>query len=111
MRTVRFSNRDAEVPTTWQEGEEMLTASLNRYFDKRGGNLERMSCAARVAFAFFGERFLAPDPTTALIFLLQEICKRKGAELDGLERPRRWLSVDGREAGVGAPAIDEGSEP
>lgn len=72
----------------------MLEQAMNPYQDRRGGNLERLSCAARVAFWIVGERLLAPDPTTALIFLLQEVCRRKGAGLDGLEKPRRWREVD-----------------
>jgi hypothetical protein len=94
MRAVQFSNRDAEVPDTWKEGEEMLAHVMGAYQDRRGGNLERMSCAARVAYGLFGERFTAAGPTGALVYLLQEICKRKGAGLDGLEGPRRWLPVD-----------------
>jgi hypothetical protein len=44
-----------------------------------------------------GERFLVADPTIALIFLMQEICKRRGAGLDGLEKPRRWQAADEEE--------------
>jgi hypothetical protein len=94
MRIVRFSNRESEVPDPWDEGFDMLVQTMNAYQDRRGGNLERMSCAARVAFGLFGERFLAPDPTIALIYVMQEVCKRRGAGLEGLERPRRWLSID-----------------
>jgi hypothetical protein len=89
MRTAQFSNRDADVPDTWKEGEEMLAQAMNAYQDRRGGNLERMSCAARVAYGLFGERFMAPDPTIALLYVLQEVCRRRGAWLDGLGRPRR----------------------
>ena len=40
MRLVRFHNgREAEVPTSWDEGFDMLVATLNAYHDRRGGNL------------------------------------------------------------------------
>jgi hypothetical protein len=92
MRLVRVDkNREVEVPTTWAEGFDMLTASMNRYHDRRGGNLERASVAARVAFGLFGERFLAADPTDALVFLLQEICAREGAGLEVQEEPKSRL--------------------
>ena len=69
-------------PTSWAEGERMLTSALGAYYDDRGKNLARLSIAARVAYGLFGERFMAPDPTTALLYLLQELCRRKGAGLD-----------------------------
>jgi hypothetical protein len=94
MKIVCCNGREMEIPETYAEALGMLDAVMNPYQDRRGGNLERISVAARVAFWIVGERFLAPDPTVALIFLMQEICKRRGAGLDGLERPRRWLSVD-----------------
>jgi hypothetical protein len=90
MRTVRFGHgREAEIPETYAEGLEMLAKTMNAYQDRRGGNLERMSCASRVAFGLFGGRFLAADPTDALTSLLLEICKRRGAGLDDLEEPRK----------------------
>ena len=50
MKIVRFHNgREAEVPETWDEGFDMLIQTMNAYQDRRGGNLERLSCAARVA--------------------------------------------------------------
>jgi hypothetical protein len=94
MKIVLVNRREAEIPTSYAEGEEMLAHALGAYFDKRGGNVERMSCAARVAYGLFGERFMAPDPTIALVYLLQELCRRKGAGLDSLEKPRKWRSVD-----------------
>jgi hypothetical protein len=97
MKIVPINKRECEIPTDWREGEEMLTHVMGPYFDKRGGNVERMSCAARVAFAFFAEHFMAPDPTAALIFLMMEICKRRGAGLDGLEKARRWHSIEEEE--------------
>jgi hypothetical protein len=89
MRTVRVDkNREAEVPTTWVEGERMLTHALGAYYDGRGKNLARLSVASRVAYGLFGEKFLAGDPTLALLYLLQRICIRKGAGLDNLKAPR-----------------------
>jgi hypothetical protein len=79
MRTVRVDkDREVEVPTTWSEGEKMLTNALGAYHGRRGGNLARQSAAARVAFGLFGAQFMAPDQTTALVFLLQKICRQKG---------------------------------
>ena len=86
MKVVRVGNsREAEVPETWDEGFDMLVQTLNAYHDRRGGNLARQSAAAHTAFGLFGARFMAPDPTTALVYLLQELCRRKGA---GLEKER-----------------------
>ena len=98
MRLVRVDkNREVEVPTTWREGEEMLTQAMNGYHYARGHNLARQSVAARVAYGLFGERFLAADPTSALVWLLREICLRKGCGLDGLEKPRQLRSADEEE--------------
>jgi hypothetical protein len=64
--------REAEFPDTYAEGFDMLVKMMNGCHDGRGGNLERTSVSARVAFGLFGERFMAPEPTTALVFLMQE---------------------------------------
>jgi hypothetical protein len=98
MKIIRVNKRECEIPTDWAEGEEMLAHVMGAYFDRRGGNVERLSVASRVAFGLFAERFTAPDPTTALIYLLQELCRRKGAGLDSLEKPRRWRSTEEEEA-------------
>jgi hypothetical protein len=87
MKTIQiYTNRrrrvPIEVPESWDEAHEMLIAVMDRHFDKRGGNAERMSVCARVAFGMFGERFIVRDPTITLVYLLQIICKRKGAGLD-----------------------------
>jgi hypothetical protein len=82
VRIVRFHNgREAAVPTSWDEGFDMLVQTMNAYQDRRGGNLERLSCAARVAYGLFGERFMAPDPTIALVYLMQKICESRGIGL------------------------------
>jgi hypothetical protein len=82
MRFVRVDkNRSAEVPDTWKEAEAMITSALGAYYDKRGRNIMRLSIAARVAHGMFGKATLSPDPTTSLLYLLQSICKRKGAGL------------------------------
>jgi hypothetical protein len=73
---------EIEIPETWAEGETMLTQALGPYYDERGRNIMRLSIAARVAYGLFGEKFLAADPTTALLYLLQRICIRKGAGLE-----------------------------
>jgi hypothetical protein len=81
MKTVKVphegsSPREYEVPEDWIEAHAMLWHSLNEYYDKRGGNLERMSVAARVAFSMFPG---APDPTTALLGMMLAICDKEGA--------------------------------
>ena len=89
MRTVRVDkNREAEVPDTWVEGENMITNALGAYYDGRGKNLARLSTAARVAHGMFGQQLMAGDPTLALLYLLQRICIRKGAGLDTLKERR-----------------------
>ena len=94
MKIVRVGNgREKETPESWAEGERMLTGALGAYYDDRGKNLARLSIAARVAYGLFGERFMAPDPTTALLYLLQELCRRKGA---GFEK-ERVLATPGNE--------------
>ena len=81
MKLVRVDkNRSVEVPDTWKEAEDMVTAALGPYYDERGRNIMRLSIAARVAHGMFGG--LAPDPTTSLLYLLQQICRRKGAGLN-----------------------------
>jgi hypothetical protein len=71
-----------EVPETWKEAEEMATSALGAYYDERGRNILRLSIAARIAYGMFGKQTMAADPTTALLYLLQRICIRKGAGLD-----------------------------
>jgi hypothetical protein len=98
VRVVRVGNgRIAEVPETYAEGPKMLTAAMNGYYDKRGGNLARQLAAARVAYGLFGAGSMAADPTVALIYLLQEICRRRGAGLDGLEKLRKWSAAEEEE--------------
>lgn len=90
MRTVKVDkNRTIEVPTTWAEGEKMLTHALGAYYDARGKNLARLSIAARVAHGMFGDQLMAADPTQSLLFLLQRVCIRKGAGLDNLKEGSR----------------------
>jgi hypothetical protein len=71
-----------EVPETWQEAEDMAIAALGAYYDERGRNVLRLSIAARIAYGMFGKQTMAPDPTTALLYLLQRVCQREGAGLD-----------------------------
>jgi hypothetical protein len=98
MRIARVGNgREIEIPESYAEGLAMLTQVMGAYHDRRGGNLARQSAAARVAYGLFGERFMAADPTDALVYLLQEICRRRGAGLDGLEKPRRWRAASEEE--------------
>ena len=81
MKFVRVDkNRSVEVPETWAEGEKML-AYVMSVGSERGGNLAIQSVCGRVALGLFGEIWMAPDPTTALVYLMQRICQRKGAGL------------------------------
>jgi hypothetical protein len=90
MRLVRVDkNREVGVPTTWAEGEAMITNALGAYYDGRGKNLARLSIAARVAHGMFGRQLMAGDPTFALLYLMQRICIRKGAGLDHLKEGSR----------------------
>lgn len=84
MRTayVGKNKLEVDVPETWKEAEDMLTHALGPYYDKRGHNTARLSIIARVAHGMFGEKFMASEPTIALLYLLQKICQKKGAGLD-----------------------------
>jgi hypothetical protein len=75
--------RDIEVPDkgNWEEARLMLVRAMNPALDGSGGDATRNSIAGRVVFGMFGHDF-TPNPTTALNFLLQKICERKGAGLD-----------------------------
>jgi hypothetical protein len=81
MKQVRVGNgRVYEVPTTFAEGEEMITHAI-RYHDGRGGNLAIQAACAQVAYGLFCHQELTPDPTTALAFLIQRLCReRAGGE-------------------------------
>jgi hypothetical protein len=82
MKIVRIGNgRLHEVPETWAEAERMI-AKGTAYHDDRGSNLAQMSIAARVAYGMYGEKWMAADPTQALMFLMMKICDRKGAGLE-----------------------------
>ena len=75
------NKQEIEIPETWAESEKMIVEALGPYYDERGRNVLRLSIAARVAYGMLGEKTMAPDPTTALLYLLQRICIRKGAGL------------------------------
>jgi hypothetical protein len=62
MKTVRINKHFTELPETPAEAVAMLDAIMDRYYDKRGGNVARMVVAAKVAYALAGDRFNAPDP-------------------------------------------------
>ena len=70
MRVVRVGkSSEAEVPTTWSEGEAMIANALGAYYDGRGKNLARLSIAARVIHGMFGRKYMAAEPTLALLYL------------------------------------------
>lgn len=80
MKTVRVGNgRDYLVPSTFEEGEEMITQVM-KFHDGRGGNLAIQSACARIAFGLFGAEMMAADPTQALGYLIQRICRSRGLE-------------------------------
>jgi hypothetical protein len=71
----------AEIPETWAEAEQMVTKALS-YHEGRGRNVNLQSVCARIAYGLTCNQELTPDPTTALAFLIQRICIRKGAGLE-----------------------------
>ena len=79
-------NWSVEVPETWREAEDMLTHALGSYYDERGRNIMRLSIVARVAHGMFGDKWMSPNPSTTLLYLLQRICQLKGASLDHPKR-------------------------
>jgi hypothetical protein len=81
MKFVRVGNgRYHEVPETWDEGAKMLDYAYTTYAG-RGGNLVIQSTCARVAYGLLCHQDLTPDPTEALLRLMQKICRNKGAGL------------------------------
>lgn len=81
MKTVSVGNgRIYEVPTTWAEGEEIITKAM-RYHEGRGSNLALQAKCAQIAYGLLCDQELTADPTQALCYLLQRICQRKGAGL------------------------------
>ena len=87
MRTVKVfkgdsrRRREIEVPETWEEAHQMLLDTMDPHNDRRGGNVERMSVCARVAFGMFADTASPADPTIVLVYLMQRICKANGAGL------------------------------
>lgn len=74
--------RIADIPETWAEAEAMVNKAL-RQASGRGRNGEIQSVCARIAYGLTCNQSLTADPTTALAYLIQRICQRKGV---GLER-------------------------
>lgn len=72
----------ADIPETWAEAETMINKAI-RQASGRGRNSEIMSVCSRIAYGLTCNRQMTPDPTTALAYLIQRICQKKGA---GLER-------------------------
>ena len=79
--TVGRNKLICEVPDTWAEAEDMITKAM-AFHDHRGSNVSIQSVCARIAYGLLCDQSLTPDPTTALAFLLQRICMRKGAGLE-----------------------------
>jgi len=77
MRIVRVGNgRECEVPDSWAEAEAMITLAM-KYNEGRGSNSSLLSACARIAYGMYGEEFMAADPTQALCYLIQQICRNK----------------------------------
>jgi hypothetical protein len=99
MKTIKIAGRGdgahprkIDVPETWDEGYDMLKEVLNSYYDRRGGNLERLSTVTRVAHGMFGDQI--HDPTITLVCVMAMICVKEGAGIDPApvrqsESPRR----------------------
>lgn len=82
MKMVRIGkNLVHEVPETWVEGEKILSYAYAARTG-RGSNLALQAACARVAFGLLCDQSMTPDPTEALLRLMQRICKRKGAGLE-----------------------------
>jgi hypothetical protein len=82
MKIVRVGNgREFEVPETWAEGTKILDYAYGAH-SGRGANLAMQSACVRVAYGLLCNQELTPDPTEALVRLMQRICQRKGAGLD-----------------------------
>ena len=72
---------EAEIPETWAEAEELITKAMS-YHEGRGYNLAIHAVCARIAYGLLCDQSMTPDPTTALAFLIQRICREKGAGLN-----------------------------
>jgi hypothetical protein len=84
MRIVRVGNgREVELPDSWAEAEAMITLAM-KYNEGRGSNAPLLSACARIAYAMYSEEFMAADPTQALCYLMQKICRQKGKLGDGV---------------------------
>lgn len=82
MKAIRIYGReDRDFPETWAECEKLLAVMTDGFYDQRGRNTTRRSACCDVAFAMFGEQFMAADPTMAMLYLMQKIAKLKGAGL------------------------------
>ena len=84
FKGVSRRRREIEVPTSWEESYEMLVDVMDPHNDHRGGNVERLSVCARVAYGMTADRrdvVIPADPTIALVYLMQRLCKAEGAGL------------------------------
>jgi hypothetical protein len=70
-----------EVPDTWIEAEAMITKAMLHH-GGRGGNTAQRAVASAVVYGMFGEKWMAADPTQALMYLVRRVCERKGAGLE-----------------------------
>jgi hypothetical protein len=78
VKFVRVGNgRISEVPETWAEAERMLE-KIARYAGERGANVQIQSVCARVAYGLTCDQSVTPDPTEALLRLMQRLAKGKG---------------------------------
>jgi hypothetical protein len=79
LRDRHSHRRYIGVPETWDEGYDMIADALQEGL-KGGKDSALSSVCERVVFGLFNIE--APNPRTAMAFLMQRICEREGAGLD-----------------------------
>jgi hypothetical protein len=81
MRLVRVDkNREVEVPDTYAEGFDMLVKTMNAYHDRRGGNLERLSCGGPRRIRVVRQTLHGPRPNH----------RARLSDAEDLREQRRW---------------------
>ena len=78
IKTVGRKRKEIDIPESYSEAYGMLCEVMDGHYDGRGGNTARLSAAARVAYGLFRDDMTPQDPTIALIYLLQRLCKGEG---------------------------------
>jgi hypothetical protein len=97
MRIVKINKRSADIPESPSEALELLENALGADHDRRGGNMHKLSAAARAAYMLRRSDVPAPDATTALVYLLQDFCRERGnAKIAATpaKKPRELASLE-----------------